>query len=103
MFRRPYSRADVIQERSCTLTLTSVCLPVLLSVVCCQEPDLFDDTLEYNVAYGNPNMIVPPTPADVPITSAKSTSEVSSEVVEAVQVHMLTILTILTASDCLVE
>ena len=52
-----------------------------------QEPDLFADTLEYNIMYGDPNANLHPfDPANPPAT-AKSATEVAPEVLEAAQVR----------------
>jgi ATP-binding cassette, subfamily B (MDR/TAP), member 1 len=48
-----------------------------------QEPDLFPDTLEYNIQYGEPGADLHPSDPNDVATTAKSATEVPASVVEA--------------------
>lgn len=51
-----------------------------------QEPELFPDTLEYNIQYGDPTATLNPTDTtDAIATVARSSTEVSASVFEAAQ------------------
>jgi len=51
-----------------------------------QEPDLFPDTLEYNIMYGDPKAVLTPCDTSRGIaTVSKSSTEVSAAVVDAAQ------------------
>ena len=49
-----------------------------------QEPDLFPDTLEYNILYGDPaSTLTPSDPSVAVATTARSATEANAKVVEA--------------------
>ena len=56
-----------------------------------QEPELFADTIEYNISYGKSGCDVQPMDPVHPPTTPKSATEVAADVVEAAQVRRVTL------------